>query len=76
MLLKILMRRQPAAADQVFRCDIMDKTLADYIKRTTEKLNRENQKTKNDSDIPNQDTYNVYPEETGEDRPQNPYGQH
>lgn len=63
----------------------MDKTLADYIKRATEKLNQEdkqkvaeNRNVWNDPELAKQDIYNVYPEKQNEDSDEknNPYGQH
>ena len=65
----------------------MDKTLADYIKRATEKLNQEHQDKQkvaenrnvwNDPELAKQDIYNVYPEKQSEDSDEkiNPYGQH
>ncbi len=49
----------------------MDKTLEDYIKRMKEleakRLKKEDNTEKNQ--------YPVYPEDQGEDRPQNPYSQ-
>lgn len=59
-----------------------DKTLADYIKRTTELLDQDRQKVVvnrnvwNDPELTKQDTYNVYPEDDGHDRPRNPYSNH
>ena len=63
----------------------MDKTLADYIKRTTEKLKQEdkqkvaeNRNVWNDPNLAKQDVYNVYPETPNQDTDEkiNPYGQH
>lgn len=63
------MRRQPAAADQVFRCNAMDKTLKDYIERV--------QKQNNNQPLPKDNTYPVIPEQKQEeDTNKNPYGQH
>lgn len=59
----------------------MDITLADYIKRIQDSQDRERQKVIenrnvwNDPALTSQDTYNVYPEDDGTDRPQNPYSQ-
>jgi len=79
------MLSQPVAADQVFRYDIMDKTLADYITRTMARLESEKQQTIhnnrnvwNDPELASQDVYNVYPEKQSDDSDEkiNPYGQH
>jgi len=59
-----------------------DLTLADYIKRTMEKLEVdkqrvvENRNVWNDPELAKQDTYNVYPEDDGTDRSNNPYSNH
>ncbi len=64
------MRRPPAAAVQVSRYNIMDKTLADYIARTMAKLELEKQQPVENKE----NQYPVYPESQGEeDRPINPY---
>jgi hypothetical protein len=58
------MHRHPAVADQVFRYDIMDKTLADYIKRIQDSQNREKKviaKEQTVSPLPETE-YLVYPE--------------
>ena len=48
----------------------MDKTLKDYIERTTKRLEEENK-------APEPQQYHVYPETNNEeDTPKNPYGQH
>jgi len=48
----------------------MDKTLKDYIERTTKRLEEENKS-------PEPQQYPVYPENNNEeDTPKNPYGQH
>ena len=68
------MRRQPAVADLVFRCNTMDKTLKEYIDRTMKKITEErNQPVK-----PNPNQYFVYPEKQSEDSDEkiNPHGQH
>jgi len=67
------MLKQPAAVDQVFQCNIMDKTLKDYIDRAQKKI--EEEKSKPQTENPNQ--YTVLPANLQEeDKPQNPYGQH
>ena len=85
MLYKIPTLNQPAGAEAVFRCNIMDKTLADYITRTLARLESEKQQTVNnnrnvwnDPELANQDVYNVYPEKQSDDSDEkiNPYGQH
>ena len=48
---------------------MQDKTLADYIKRTLEKQEKENQQ-------PQPEQYVVNPEDDGSDSKQNPYSQH
>ncbi len=68
------MRRQPAVVDLVFRCNIMDKTLKDYIERAQKRIEEEKK-------IPlthNPNQYPVYPEKQTEDSDEkiNPYGQH
>lgn len=61
------------AVDQVFQCNIMDKTLKDYIDRAQKKIEE-------DRKIPlkeNSNQYLVYPEvKEDEEKPVNPYGQH
>jgi hypothetical protein len=57
----------------------MDKTLADYIKRiqgNDEQKVAEINDDKKSHELTQQNIYNVFPEDTGEDRYQNPYGQH
>lgn len=49
----------------------MDKTLADYIKRTMDRLEENKQPVQ-----PEPEQYLVYPEEDGYDRPRNPYSNH
>ena len=49
----------------------MDMYLSDYIKRTTEELNKEKQKSVPPVSQPND--YEVYPEDDGYDLPKNPY---
>lgn len=57
---------------QVFLFD-MDKILKDYIDRTNKRLEEEKKKPL----TPNPSQYPVLPEhQDGEDKPQNPYGQH
>ncbi len=75
------MHKQHVVAVQVFRCDIMDKTLADYIKRIQDNDKQkvvENRNVWNDPELTKQDTYNVIPEKQSEDSDEkiNPYGQH
>jgi len=59
-----------------------DITLADYIKRTMENLEKDKQKIAenrnvwNDPSLAKQDIYNVYPEDDSTDRPINPYSNH
>lgn len=49
---------------------ILDKTLADYIKRAQEELKKQEEKSSDEK-------YRVFPEQQGEeDRPLNPYGEH
>jgi len=48
-----------------------DITLADYIKRTQEELNKDNNQLS-----PKEEKYQVFPEDDGTDRPINPYGEH
>ncbi len=51
----------------------MDRTLKDYIERTTKRLEEEKQTPLN----PNPNQYPVFPEQKDEeDHPQNPYSQH
>ena len=81
------MHRLVVVADLVFQYKIMDKTLADYIKRATEKMNQEQQDKQkvaenrnvwNDTELASQDIYNVVPEKQNQDSDEkiNPYGQH
>jgi len=65
------MLNRPADAAVVFRYNIMDKTLADYIARTMAKLESEKQKPVEN----NENQYLVYPEDDSPDRPINPYSQ-
>jgi hypothetical protein len=50
---------------------ILDKTLADYIKRAQEELKRDTTPT-----LPKEEQYQVLPEDNGNDLPRNPYGNH
>ncbi len=76
------MRRQPAAAGLVFRYNIMDKTIADYIKRMQDLEQKQtvavNRNVWNDPNLAKQDVYNVYPEPQSQDSDEkiNPHGQH
>lgn len=75
------MRKLVAVVDQVSRCKIMDKTLADYINRIKDRERQriaENRNVWNDPELASQDIYNVYPEKQSEDSDEkiNPYGQH
>lgn len=76
------MHRLPVAAGQVFRCNIMDKTLADYIKRMQDLEEKQtvavNRNVWNDPNLAKQDVYNVYPEPQSPDSDEkiNPHGQH
>lgn len=49
---------------------ILDKTLADYIKRAQEELKKDT------SQPAKEEKYEVFPEDDGTDRPKNPYGEH
>ncbi len=68
------MHRQLVVVDLVSQCNIMDKTLKDYIDRTQKRLEEERQKPI----TPNPNQYPVYPEKQSEDSDEkiNPYGQH
>jgi hypothetical protein len=60
---------------------MIDKTLADYIKRVTEQSNQDNSKVWNNRNTWNEpelskDDYLVYPEDDGTDSKRNPYGRH
>ena len=75
------MHKPVAVVDLVFRYSIMDKTLADYIKRIQDLDKQriaENRNVWNDPTLANQDIYNIYPEKQSEDSDEknNPYGQH
>ncbi len=62
-----------AAVDRVFRYNVMDKVLKDYIDRAQKKI-KEDQK---EPLKPNPNQYPVLPENKNEeDKPINPYGQH
>ncbi len=50
---------------------ILDKTLADYIKRAQEELKKDTTPTP-----PKEEPYQVLPEDNGNDLPRNPYGNH
>ncbi len=50
---------------------ILDKTLADYIKRAQEELKKDTIQPP-----PKEEKYQVFPEDDGYDRPINPYGEH
>jgi len=50
---------------------ILDKTLADYIKRAQEELKRDTTPPP-----PKEEQYQVLPEDNGNDLPRNPYGNH
>lgn len=52
----------------------MDKTLSDYISRTMEKLKDE--APKESHPVVKEESYEVYPEDDGYDRPRNPYSSH
>lgn len=78
------MRKLLADADQVFQCNIMDKTLGDYIKRVQALQEREkqivaeNRNVWNDPNLAKQDIYYIKPElqSIDSDEKINPYGQH
>ena len=60
---------------------MIDKTLADYIKRVTEQSNQDNGKVWNNRNTwtepeLSKDDYLVYPEDDGTDSKRNPYGRH
>ena len=61
------MHKPAVVAVVVFRCN-MDKTLADYIKRTNEALEKEKSLPAKD-----ENQYPVYPEDDGTDAKRNPY---
>jgi hypothetical protein len=50
---------------------ILDKTLADYIKRAQEELKRDTTPTP-----PKEEQYQVLPEDNGYDIPRNPFSNH
>jgi hypothetical protein len=68
------MRKPLVVADPVFRYNIMDKTLKDYIERAQKKIEDE----KAQPMIPNPNQYNIIPEKQSEDSDEkiNPYGEH
>ncbi len=76
------MHRLPAVVDLVSRCNIMDKTLADYIKRMQDLEKKQsvavNRNVWNDPNLAKQDIYYVHPEPQSQDSDEkiNPYGQH
>ncbi len=76
------MHKQPVDADQVFQFNIMDKTLADYIKRMQDLEKKQtvavNRNVWNDPELAKKDVYNVYPEPQSQDSDEkiNPHGQH
>ncbi len=76
------MHRQPVVVDQVFQFNIMDKTLADYIKRMQDLEKKQtvavNRNVWNDPELAKKDVYNVYPEPQSQDSDEkiNPHGQH
>ena len=68
------MHKPLVVAGPVFRYDIMDKTLKDYIERAQKKIEEERAQPM----IPNPNQYNVIPEKKSEDSDEkiNPHGQH
>jgi hypothetical protein len=63
------MHKLPVVAEAVLEYN-MDKTLKDYIDRTTKNLNKESEKENKE------DQYPVLPKDDDTDSKRNPYGNH